>query len=241
MTDAARSELTEPSVLRVAINMGNMLLVTGQEDDGMPSGTAPEMATRLARKLGVDVRLIPFPFPGEIADAMPSDSWDVALIAIEPKRAEQIAFSNPYVEIEATYIVPEDSPIQTVEEVDQPGIRIAVANRAAYDLYLTRTLQNATLHRAVGLQGAHDLYVSDKLDALAGLKPALKRNIEDVPGSRMLPGRYTSVRQAIGTKPENTSLQAFIEDFVQDSIQSGLVGSLLDKYGVADKLKVAGQ
>ncbi len=235
------SELSEPGVLRVGVNLGNILLVTGESANGDPEGISPDMSAAIAKKLGVDVRYVTRPRPGDLADALEEDAWDIALIAIEPKRAETIFFSEPYVEIEATYLVPEGSPLQTIEDVDQPGVRIAVSERAAYDLYLTRTLKHATLHRGVGLPGAFELFKSEKLDALAGLVPALRENAEEMPGSRLIPGRYTSVQQAIGTKHENKKLAAFVNEFVAEATTSGFVAELIDKHGVTGKLAVAGQ
>jgi len=233
-------ELSEPGVLRVGVNLGNILLVTGEAENGDPVGISPDMSKALADKLGVDVRYVTRPRPGDLADALEEDAWDIALIAIEPKRAETIFFSDPYVEIEATYLVPEGSPLKTIEDVDQPGVKIAVSERAAYDLYLTRTLKNATLHRGVGLPGAFELFKKEKLDALAGLVPALRENAEELPGSRLIPGRYTAVQQAIGTKHENKKLAAFVNEFVADAINSGFVAELIDKHGVTGKLAVAG-
>ena len=157
MTQDAISELTESDTLRVGINLGNILLVTGKSANGDPEGVAPDMAGALAKRLGVAVKYVTFATPGEVADAIERDEWDIGLIAVEPKRAEKIAFCNAYVEIEATYLVPENSPLQSIEDVDQPGVRIAVSDRAAYDLYLSRTLKHGELHRAPGLPGAFKL------------------------------------------------------------------------------------
>ena len=239
MTHDALSELSVSGTLRVGINLGNILLVTGASATGDPQGVAPDMAAAMAERLGVDVSYVTFATPGEVADAVERDEWDIGLIAAEPKRAEKIAFCDAYVEIEATYLVPEGSPLQSIEDVDQPGVRIAVSDRAAYDLYLTRTLGHAELYRAKGLAGAFELFVAEKLDALAGLVPALRENAENLPGSRVLAGRYTSVRQAVGTKPENTALKAFVAQFIAEAKASGLVAELIEKHGVKGKLQVA--
>ena len=239
MIQDALSELTDSSTLRVGINLGNILLVTGTSPTGDPEGVAPDLAAAIAERLGVAVTYVTFATPGEVADAVERDEWDIGLIAVEPKRAESIAFCDAYVEIEATYLVPANSPFQSIEEVDQPGVRIAVSDRAAYDLYLSRTLKNAELHRAKGLAGSIDLFVTEKLDALAGLVPALKENAETLPGSRVLDGRFTSVFQAVGTKPENAGLKTFVEQFIQEAKESGLVVELIKKHGVKGKLQIA--
>jgi len=233
------ANLADATTLRVGINLGNILLVTGTGPDGEPEGVAPDMAAALAERLGVAVSYVTYATPGEVADAAERNEWDVGLIAIEPKRAEVIAFCDAYVEIEATYLVPAGSPCQTIDDVDQPGVRIAISDRSAYDLYLSRTLKQAELHRAQGLAGAFELFQTEKLDALAGLVPALKDNAEKVPGSRLIDGRYMSVRQAIGTRPESKALNAFTERFIAEAKESGLVGRLIDKHGVTGKLQVA--
>lgn len=239
MTQDALSELTHSGTLRVGINLGNILLVTGTGPTGDPQGVAPDMAAAMAGRLGVAVSYVTFATPGEVADAVEGDAWDIGLIAAEPKRAEKITFCDAYVEIAATYLVPKGSPLRSIEDVDQPGVRIAVSDRAAYDLYLTRTLKHAELHRAKGLSGAFELFVTETLDALAGLVPALRENAENLPGSRVLDGRYTSVRQAVGTKPENAALNAFVERFIAEAKESGLVAGLIEKHGVKGKLQVA--
>ena len=233
------SELTDPTTLRVGINLGNILLVTGTSPNGDPEGVAPDMAAAIAERLGIGVKYNTFATPGEVADAIERDEWDIGLIAVEPKRAEKIGFCSAYVEIEATYLVPEGSPLQTIDDVDQPGVRIAVSDRAAYDLYLSRTLKHGELHRAPGLPGAFELFKNEKLDALAGLVPALKGNAENMPGSRLIEGCYTTVQQAIGTRPENTALNAFVEQFIADAKKSGFVAELIEKHGVKGKLEVA--
>ena len=239
MTDAARAELLTPGTLRVGINLGNILLVTGEAANGDPEGIAPDMGRALAERLGVDVEYLTFATPGEVADAAERGEWDVGLIAVEPKRAEVIAFCDPYVEIEATYLVPADSPLKTIEDVDAAGVRIAVSERAAYDLYLSRTLEHATLHRAKGLPGAFKLFVDENLDALAGLVPALRENAQSAPGSRLIPGRYTAVQQAIGTRHGTPALNAEVQAFLAEKKASGDVAGLIDKHGVTGKLQVA--
>jgi len=233
------SELAPGGTLRAGINMANMLLVTGATSAGEPTGVAPGMARAIADRLGVAVSYVQFASPGEVADGLGSDACDIAMIAAEPARAETIAFSAAYVEIEATYLVPTGSAFRTIEDVDRPGARIAVSGRSAYDLYLTRSLEHAELHRAKGPAGALDLFVKEELDALAGLRPVLNMNAENLPGARILDGSYTTVQQAIGTKPENTAAAAFLQAFVAEAKESGLVARLIEQHGVKGRLQVA--
>ena len=239
MSQDVISELAPSGTLRAGINMSNPLLVTGATPTGDPAGVAPDFARAIADRLGVQVVYVPFPSPGVLADAVGEDKWDIGLIGAEPARAETIAFSSAYVEIEATYMVPAGSPFKKIVDVDSPGTRIAVSDRSAYDLYLTRSLKHATLLRAKGLGGTFDLFVKDGLDALAGLRPALNEDIKNLPDATILDGYYATVQQAVGTPPGNSAAAAFLQGFVMEARQSGLVATLIERHGVDGRLLVA--
>ena len=150
MTEAAAAELAPNGILRAGINLANFLLVTGRSADGRPEGVAPDMAAEIASRLGVAVSYVLYERPSALADEARNDAWDIGLIGAEPARAEHIAFTPAYVEIEATYVVRDDAPFATVEDVDREGVRIAVSSGSAYDLYLSRNLAHAELVRADG-------------------------------------------------------------------------------------------
>lgn len=233
------TQLAPTGALRAGINLLNPLLVTGEAPSGDPEGVSPDMARAIAERLGVEVVYVPFASPGELGDAVDDDVWDIGLIAAEPKRAERIAFTAPYVEIETTYLVPEGSSIGAITQVDRAGVRIAVSERSAYDLYLTRTLEHAELVRAPGLTAAFELFQRDRLDALAGLRPGLLENAAALPGSRVLDGRFTTVQQAIGTQRGKDAAAAFLREFVEEAKASGLVADLIERHGITGRLLVA--
>jgi len=231
------ADLAPTGVLRAGINLSNVLLVTDKAANGDPVGVSPEMAAMIAERLGLPLELIPYDTPGEVADAI--DNWDIGLIAADPKRAETIAFTTAYVQVEATYLVPEDSPSQDIDDVDADGVQIAIAGRAAYDLFLDRHLKHAELKRGKGLVGAVALFREEKLDALAGLRPALLDNQKEFPGSRVLDGCYTTVQQAIGTRPQSKLAAEFLQAFVDETTGNGTVQGFIDKHGVTGRLSVA--
>jgi polar amino acid transport system substrate-binding protein len=232
MSAAAASELAPTGVLRAGINMANFLLVTGRSADGDPEGVAPDMAREIAARLGVPVKYVPYKTPGELADAAGTDAWDIGLIGAEPARAEKIAFTAAYVEIEATYLVPAGSPLKAIADVDRPGVRIAVTARSAYDLWLARNIRHAELVRSTSLDGACEQFVRDKLDALAGLRPRLLADVQKLPGARILDGQFTAVQQAVGTARRNAAGAAFLRDFVEQAKASGFVAGLIDRHKV---------
>ena len=226
------SELAPSGVLRAGINLSNFLLVTIIDSTGNPGGVAPDLAHEVAIRLGVPVKYVPFKSPGELADAADKDIWDIGLIGAEPQRAEAIAFTAAYAEIEATYLVPSGSALKTIVDIDSAGVRIAVTARTAYGLWLDRNIKHAELIRSETLDSAYEQFVRGKLSALAGLRPRLLSDLERLPGARILDGQFTSVQQAIGTSRKNPAGAAFLRDFVEEAKASGLVARLIERYRV---------
>lgn len=232
MLEQVKSELAPGGVLRAGLNMANFLLVSGTTEAGEPAGVAPDMAAEIARRLGVPVRFVPYKTPGELADAAESGAWDIGLIGAEPQRAEKIAFTPAYVEIEATYLVPAGSSIRALADVDRPGVRIAVTGRSAYGLWLDRHIQHATLVKTDSLDSSFERFVADRLEVLAGLRPRLLADVEKLAGARILEGRFTAVQQAIGTGRRNTAAAGFLRNLVAEVKASGFVQGLIDRHGV---------
>ena len=229
---AVRSELAPTGKLRAGINYGNFLLVKKDPKGGEPSGVAPDLARELGRRADVPVEFVPYDQAGKLAEGVRAGAWDIAFLGNEPQRANEIAFSAAYLEIEATYLVPAGSPIRSLADVDRAGVRIAVADKAAYDLFLMRNLKHAELVRAEGIQGSYDLFVNQKLDVLAGLKPRLVSDVEKLPGSRMLEGRFMAVQQSIGSPRGRDAAAQYVRDFVADVKASGFVARAIETHGV---------
>ena len=236
---AVVTELAPTGVLRAAINMGNFLLVTGKTPTGDPVGVSPDMAREIAQRLGVPVKYVPYARPGQIADDAGKGLWDVGLIGAEPQRAAVINFTAAYCEIEATYLVPANSPIRSIDEVDQPGRRVAVTARSAYGLWLENNYKKGELLQFDSAEAALKAFDGEKLDAYAGLRPGLIDVQQARPGARILDGQFTAVQQAVGTAKANTAGAAFLRDVVEEAKKSGLVARLIERHGVVGRLSVA--
>ncbi|MDH4095070.1 MAG: ABC transporter substrate-binding protein [Betaproteobacteria bacterium] len=224
-------ELTPTGKLRVGVNLGNFLLVQ-RNADGSIRGIVPDLAQELARRLGVAAELRQYEKVGDVADGAKKGEWDVAFIGAEPQRAAEIDFTEPYVEIEACYLVPAGSPIKSIAEVDHQGVRIAVAARSAYHLWLERNIKHATLVVGDSIAGSYQRFVEEKLEVLAGLKPKLLEDASKLPGSRILEGNFTAVQQAIGTPKGRPEGAAYLREFAQDAKASGLVAQLIARHGI---------
>ncbi|CAE6949033.1 unnamed protein product [Symbiodinium natans] len=232
-------EMAPAGRLRVGINMRNQLLVTGRTAGGEPEGLAPSMAAAFADRIGVPVEFIPYDSPAKLADDAALDKWDVAMIGADPARAAYVDFTAPYCQIEATYAVASDSKLTQCSDVDVEGIRIAGCSGAAYVLWLERNIKNAKLVKADGHDATYDIFKTEKLEALAGLRSKLTKDLVKLPGTRMLPGKFMAVEQAACTKKGRNKGFEELSKFIEEAKQSGMVLQLMQKFGVDTELVVA--
>jgi len=232
LSPAARTELAPTGKLRIGINYGNFLLVTSYSAGAEPRGPAPDLARELGRRVGAPVEWVAFETAGKLADAVKTGAWDVAFLGAEPQRANEIAFTAAYLEIPSTYLVPAGSPIRSIAEVDRDGVRIAVSEKSAYELWLSRNIKHAKLILTQGIDASFNLFVSQKLEALAGLKPRLLMDVAKLPGARLLDGQFTAVQQAIGTPKARAAAATYLRAFVEEVKASGLVARAISSNSV---------
>jgi polar amino acid transport system substrate-binding protein len=231
----ALKELAPTGKLRAAINFGNGVLAQ-KGADGTPQGISADLSRELAKRLNVPLEFVSFEAAGKAFEAAKDNKVDVLFVAIEPVRAADVEFSPPYVLIEGTYMVLKDSPLKVIADVDRAGVRIALGRGSAYDLYLTRTLKNATLVRAAtgGCCAMIDLFRAEKLEAVAGVKQPLVEYARQHPDVRVMDGRFQEIRQAMGTPKGRLAAAAYLRTFVEEMKQNGFVADALKRSNQPD-------
>ena len=225
-------ELAPSGKLRIGLNYSNFLLVLGDGAGGEPRGIAPDLGRELARRVGMPFEFVKFDAAGKLFDAVKSAACDVGFLGAEPQRADEVDFTAAYLEIPVTFLVPAGSPIKQIADIDREGVRIAVSDRSAYDLYLTRTLKKAQLVRTKGIPASYEAFIAQKLEALGGLKPKLVEEQARTPGSRVLEGQITGVQQAIGAPKGRPAAAKYPREFADDVKRSGFVAKTIEKHGV---------
>jgi polar amino acid transport system substrate-binding protein len=227
-------DLAPTGRLRATINLGNPVLAQRDARTGALGGVSVELARELARRLGVEAELVPFDTAGKAFEALSSGACDVGFLAIDPKRAEALAFTPPYVLIEGTYLVPEASPLRDVEAVDSDGVRIAAGKNTAYDLHLSRTLRHATLVHAPSSQAAIELFLAGETDAVAGVRQPLAAAAASHPGFRVMDGSFLAIDQAMALPRGRGAGAAYLRAFIEEMKASGFVAAVLARSGQND-------
>jgi polar amino acid transport system substrate-binding protein len=229
---SVREDLAPSGVLRASINLGNPVLANGTPDE--PGGVTVDIARELGRRLEVPVELVCFDAARKSFEAMTTGQADICFLAIDPARAGEVAFTAPYVVIEGVFVVPAESALTTVAEVDAPGVRIGVKKGSAYDLYLSRELQQATVVR--GDEGV-DVFLADGLDAAAGIRQPIARFVAETPGVRLIDERFMQIRQAVGTtKTRSPETVDYLKNVVEELKASGFVADALRRANQPDSI-----
>lgn len=233
-TGAVRNELAPTGTLRAAINFGNSVLAQKDPATGEARGISIDIARESGRRLDVAVDLVTFDAAGKVFEALKDGVWDVAFLAIDPKRAAEIDFTAPYVIIEGGYMVAADSRLRTIDDVDRPGVRIAVANGSAYELFLSRTIKQAEIVRAPTGNEATAMFLRDKLDVLAGVKSPLLKFAKTRSDIRVMDGRFMVIEQAMGVPKGRDAGARYLQAMIEELKSSGFIASGLARSGQHD-------
>jgi polar amino acid transport system substrate-binding protein len=217
--------------LRAAINVGNVVVAPRDPANGQPRGVSVDIAHEIGRRLGVPVEQVVYPAAAAAVDRQAADDWDIAFLGAEPERAAVIAFTAPYLYVEGTYLVKGGAPFQTVADLDRPGLRIATGRGSAYDLHLARTLKQAEIIRAPSSAAAIELFLTEGLDAAAGVRQALVEYANTTSGLRVLPDSYMRIEQAVAAPQGRAVGFDWLATVIEELKASGFIRASLDRSG----------
>ena len=227
------AQFAPTGALRASLNMGNPVLAHSRTAVEQPAGLSIDLARRLGLELGVDVRLLEFDTAARSVEALAAGQADVGFMAIDPQRASSIEFTAAYVQIEGAYLVPQDSPITSNDQVDQPGTRIMVGAGSAYALYLSRNLRQAQLVKVATSEAVVDAMLRDKLPVAAGVRQQLESDARRVGGVRVLKGSFMVINQAMAMPRDRSApAHAYLADFVERMKRDGVVAEGLQCHGI---------
>ena len=219
--------------LRASINLGNPILAGRNTLTGEPCGVSVDLAHALAARLGLELELVVWDAAGKSVEAVEAEQADFGFFAIDPKRGEYIAFTDAYVLIEGAYLVAVDSPLQNNDQVDRAGHRVTVGKGSAYDLFLSRELQQATIERAPTSPAVVEHFLAHGHEVAAGVRQQLEADAARLGGVRLLPGRFMVIRQAMGLpRSRGEEAHQFLAAFMEEMKVSGFVEQALERHAI---------
>ncbi len=198
---------------------------------GQLSGWTIDVIRALGERLGVEGQPVERRTPPEAVACLVAGDCDVAILGIEPVRAAQVDFAPPLVELDYTVLVLAGVSARSLADLDRVGVRIAVVGGHASTLELERQIAKAELVDADMLEPAFEILRQGRADAFASVREILLRCSEQMPGSRLLDGRYGSNLIGLAVPRGRADRRAWISAFVEEAKASGLVQQALDRTG----------
>lgn len=233
MDDETRAALAPSGRLRFSINLGNPILARRDAASGELAGVSVDLARDFAAGHGFDIELVAYDAAGKAVAGLLAGEVDLGFFAIEPARAADIAFSEPYVLIEGCYLVKDGSPVRSNQDVDVAGTSVTVGAGSAYDLFLTRTLEHATIVRAPTSPAVVQHFLEHETDVAAGVRQQLAADLEHHSGLRILPEAFMTIRQAMGVaKTRGAGAARLLEEFVAQKKAEGFIGAALARHHI---------
>jgi polar amino acid transport system substrate-binding protein len=232
MASTTPSSAVPGQSLRVAINHGNAVLAKFNPGTGQLSGVSVDIAQELGKVLGATIELVGFDAANKSVEAVRQGLVDFGFFAIDPARSQGLRFTPAYLVIEGAYAVPQNSSIQTLSEVDRPGVRVVVAERSAYDLYLGRTLKEATLVKTVRSDEVVARMVAGSFEVAAGVKQQLENDLQKHHDLRLIQPSFMQIQQAMATAESKPELLAELQRLLEQLKASGFIRESLRRHQI---------
>jgi polar amino acid transport system substrate-binding protein len=234
--DSARDELAPSGHLRVALAISSLggPFWSAKDAAGKPSGVPVDLGRELGRRLGVPVDYVMYENSGQITDAAAKGEWDVTFVPVDAERAKKLAFGPIYNAADATYIVRPGSTVQTAEQLDVPGMKIAAVANTTTMRGAARVLKNTTV---VGYQSVDEIVTllgKGEIDAFANLRDQLVPLSARIPGSRVLPGAFQQTKTAIAVPLGRPNALAYAITFLDAAKTDGFLRRSYDDHGLKD-------
>lgn len=224
--------LAPTGALRVGLYPGTPTSILGDVASGNAKGVGFDLGRALAQRAGVRFAPTVFAKNADVLAAAKAGNVDMVFTNATPIRMQDLDFSVVVLQVEQGYVVPGSSALRSVDDVDRAGIRVGVSEGSTSETTLSRTFKQAAVVRTASLKAAIDMLAAGKLDAFATNKATLFEMSDDLPGSRVLPGRWGVENFAIGLPKGRDAALPLVNAFVRDAKASGQVMQAVARAGL---------
>jgi polar amino acid transport system substrate-binding protein len=228
-------DVAPTGTLRVAIGVGpaaSAFYCTKDANSGKPHGVAVDLGAELGRLLHVPVEYVEYPSSGAITEAADKDAWDVAFMPVDQERAKSVDFGPNYYIFESSYLVPADSAIKTIDDVNKPGVRVIGVANTTTGRAAEASLKFAKFTAFRSVPELIDELRAGRADAVALSRESLKNFSKQFPGSRVLPGAFWRTGVAVAVPKGQKARLAFVTNFLENAKVTGSVRRALDSAGL---------
>jgi len=229
---AVRQVLAPTGTLRVGVYPGSPTSLVVDAKTGQRAGVAHDLGPQLAQRLGTDVQVIEFARLALVLDALKAGQIDFTITNATDVRARDMDFTQPLVQLELGYLVASGSPLMAVTDIDRPAIRVGVSQGSSSQGVLSREFKNATVIPASSLKQAQDMLRQKTIDAFATNKGILFEMSDELPGSRVLAGRWGLENLAIAIPKGRDAGRPFVNAFADSVRTNGQLQAAITRSGL---------
>jgi polar amino acid transport system substrate-binding protein len=231
LADAAA--LAPAGTLRAVYLANNPAQAVRDGASGEIRGASADLARELGKRLNVGVVIAPSASPQTVIDTVAKGEADIGFVAYAPSRTGTVEFSQTYMLVRQSFLVPEGSALKSVNDIDKQGLRISGGKGDSVTLFLARTLKAATLVETDNTPAdTKRKFDAGEIDAFAANRQRLTNMMKDMPGYRILPDNVFDVPQTIIVAKGNTKGLATVNALIDDVRQSGFLKEALEKSGI---------
>lgn len=226
-------DLAPGGTLRAVYLASNPAQVVKDPVTGEIRGTSADLACELGKRHNLQIALIPSASPATVIEAVTKGEADIGFVAFAPERVGTVEFSQVYMLVQQSFIVPDSSRIKSVKDIDADGLRISGGAGDSITLYMKRKLKQATLIETDNTPAdARRRFVGNEIDAFGANRQRLTTMLKDMPGYRILPDSLFSVTQTIIVPKGKSEVLATVNRFIDDVRASGFLQTAIDKSGI---------
>jgi polar amino acid transport system substrate-binding protein len=232
MMNSTKSLFSPTGVLRAAYLGSNPAQASPDPVSGELRGATIDITRELARRIDAPFRMTPFVGAKRVIDAVSSGAADIGFVAYAPERVGTVAFSQAYMLVKQSFMVPNESAIQSVQDIDQDGRRVAGGRGDSLFLYLKRNIKQASLVETDNTPAdARRVLLAKEADAFGANLQRLTSMLPELPGHRILPDILFCVTQTIVVRDKNNCV-CEIDTFIKDIRSTGFLERAIRNSGI---------
>src|SRR5580692_1621415 len=233
----ARQILAPTGKLRVGVYFGSPTSMVRDSKTNEVHGLSLDLGRELAKRLNVPFEQVTYQRISDVLEGMKAGDVDFTVSNSTPARAATVTFSQNLLTIELGYLVAAASPIMAIADIQKPGLRIGVTQGSTSQGAIPKLLPNAMVVPAENYKRGIEMLEHGEIDTYATNKPTLFEMSDQMPGSRVLDGRWGEEHLAVAIPKGHEAALDYIQHFVQEVQAGGLVAKSAEQAGLRGAVK----
>jgi ABC-type amino acid transport substrate-binding protein len=201
-----------------------------------------DLSAEFARDLGLKPQYVDSSFASLIAD-LEGDRCDVAMFAVGmlPQRMERLRFTRPYLQSDIYGITTRGNRVvQRWEDIDRPGVAVAVQVGTFMEPVMAATLRHARLVRVSPPTTRERELEAGRVDVFMTDYPYSRRLLDNADWATLIapPRPFHVLPYAYAVKPGDAAWLAEVDGFVERIQRDGRLEAAARRHGLSSIVRL---